>query len=45
MIEPNNLRNRYRRYRAAWKAYGWVGAWDFRTWVRESCPGSYSVPE
>ncbi len=29
--EPNNLRNRYRRYRLAMRAYGW-GAWCLRGW-------------
>ena len=44
MLEPNNLRNRYRRYAAAQRAYGWR-ALTFREWATGwgHNPSCYSV--
>ena len=42
MIQPNNLRNRWRRYRIARHAYGFTAA-PFRSWARAACPESYST--
>lgn len=40
--EPNNIRNRWRRYRMAMLAYGWSVA-SFRGWLNASRPDSYSA--
>lgn len=40
MIQPDNLRNRWRRYRVARGDYGF-GALPFRTWVGVSRKDSY----
>jgi len=45
LLQPNNLRNRYRRYKSATKAYGWAAA-CFRDWVRGAIDikTAYSAP-
>lgn len=40
MIEPNNLRNRWRRMRDAHEAYGWTRI-PFRKWLNYADAESY----
>ena len=40
--EPNNLRNRWRRYRATRKAYGFTTI-PFREWAKYASLDSYSA--
>lgn len=42
MKDPNNLRNRWRRYRVARKAYGFT-ALPFRQWARGADADSYAT--
>lgn len=40
MKQPDNVRNRWRRYRIARRAYGFA-ALPFRRWVQGASPDSY----
>lgn len=42
MKQPNNLRNRYRRYREAHRAYRFCPL-RFRDWASTAAPDSYSA--
>jgi hypothetical protein len=42
MKQPNNVRNRWRRYREAMRGYQWT-ATPFRKWARHSAPDSYAA--
>jgi hypothetical protein len=45
MVEPNNLRNRYRRMISYHRGYGWAALTTFREWVNfnKTSPHSYSA--
>ena len=40
MRDPNNTRNRWRRYVETVRAYGWPAS-PFRAWLRAAGPDSY----